>query len=121
MWEESRTLIEYGFNAYTPVTFYEEGQFVKTIAVKGGREERVRLVADRNLRIPLTDDERKRIVVAEVSEDLLQAPVLKGQKAGSIKVMLDGEVLMQAGLVCQEDIREKSIKSVIPSIIKALL
>ncbi len=121
MWEESRILIEYGFNAYTPVTFYEEGQFVKTIAVKGGREERVRLVADRNLRIPLTDDERKRIVVAEVSEDLLQAPVLKGQKAGSIKVMLDGEVLMQAGLVCQEDIREKSIKSVIPSIIKALL
>jgi len=121
MWEESEALLEYGFSAYRQATYYEKGQFVKTIAVKGGKEERVRLVSDRNLKIALTDEEQERVVIVEDSDDLLKAPVAEGQIAGNIKVMLDGEVLMQANLVCQEEVKEKSIRSVLPQILKALI
>jgi D-alanyl-D-alanine carboxypeptidase (penicillin-binding protein 5/6) len=121
MWEESKALLEYGFENYKPVTFYEEGQFVRTIAVKKGKEERVRLVADRDLMAPLTSDEQERAVIVEDTESFLQAPVMKGQVAGSIKVMLDGEVLMYANLVSQQEVKERSIRSVIPEILKALI
>ena len=120
MWEESKALLEYGFGTYKPVTFYEMGQFVKTIAVKKGKEERVRLLADRKLMVPLTADERERTVVIEDSEDFLRAPVIKGQVAGSIKIVLDGEVLMYANLVCQQEVKERSIRRIIPEILKAL-
>ncbi len=121
MWEECTALLEYGFENYQPVMYFQEGQFIKTIAVRKGKEERVRLVCDRTLRIPLTGSEQERIVVAEDSEDYLRAPVRQGQKAGTIKVMLDGQVLMEASLVCQEEIKEKSIGSAITEILKALL
>lgn len=121
MWEESAALLEYGFNTYKPVTFYEEGQFVKTIAVKKGKDERVRLVADRSVMIPLTEQEQQRVEVVEECQDILTAPVLEGQVAGHIKFALDGEVLMQAHLVCQQEVKEKSIKSVIPEILRSLI
>ncbi len=121
MWEECTALLEYGFENYQPVMYFQEGQFIKTIAVRKGKEERVRLVCDRTLRIPLTGSEQERIVVAEDSEDYLRAPVRQGQKAGTIKVMLDGQVLMEGSLVCQEEIKEKSIGSAITEILKALL
>ncbi|HQA48464.1 MAG TPA: D-alanyl-D-alanine carboxypeptidase, partial [Bacillota bacterium] len=121
MWEESKALLEYGFNNYKPVVFYEAGQFVKTIAIKKGKEERVRLVADRAVAVPLTAEERERVVLVEDSEDYLQAPVMEGQVAGSVKVLLDGEVIMYANLVCQQKVKERSIRRVIPEILKALI
>ncbi len=120
MWEECTAMLEYGFENYQPVTYYDKGQFVKTIAVQRGKAERVRLVCDRLLRIPLTAQEQERVIIVEDSKDLLRAPVKQGQIAGSIKVVLDGQVLMEANLVCQESIKEKSIRSVIPEILKAL-
>ena len=39
MWEESKALLEYGFETYNPVTFYHKGQFVRTIAVRKGKAE----------------------------------------------------------------------------------
>jgi D-alanyl-D-alanine carboxypeptidase (penicillin-binding protein 5/6) len=121
MWEESKALLEYGFENYKPFTFYQEGQFVRTVAVKKGKEERVRLVADRTVMVPLTDEERERVELVEDSEDNLQAPVVEGQVAGSVKVMLDGEIIMYANLICQQEVKERSIRSVIPVILKALI
>lgn len=121
MWEESKALLEYGFENYEPVIFYEMGQFVRTIAVKKGKEERVRLVVDRAVMVPLTVEEQERVVLVEDSEDCLKAPVMEGQVAGSVKVMLDGEVIMYANLVCQQEVKERSIRSVIPEILKALI
>ncbi|HOO12805.1 MAG TPA: D-alanyl-D-alanine carboxypeptidase, partial [Bacillota bacterium] len=121
MWEESKDLLEYGFENYKPFTFYQEGQFVRTVAVKKGKEERVRLVADRTVMVPLTVEEQERVVLVEDSEDYLKAPVMEGQVAGSVKVMLDGEVIMYANLVCQQEVKERSIRSVIPEILKALI
>ncbi|MDD4707821.1 MAG: D-alanyl-D-alanine carboxypeptidase family protein [Bacillota bacterium] len=121
MWEESKALLEYGFENYYPMTFYEKGQFIRTIAVSRGKEERIRLVADRTLRVPLTEQEQQRVALIENSDNFVVAPVFKGQIAGSVKVVLDGEVLMQANLVCQEDVAERSIKSIIPIILKSLL
>ncbi|MGI6698101.1 MAG: D-alanyl-D-alanine carboxypeptidase [Clostridiales bacterium] len=121
MWEESKALLEYGFKNYKPVMFYERGQFVKTIAVKKGKEERVRLVADRAVMVPLSAEERERVLLVEDSEDYLQAPVMEGQVAGSVKVLLDGEIIMYANLVCQKEVKERSIRRIIPEILKAII
>jgi hypothetical protein len=46
---------------------------------------------------------------------------MEGQVAGSVKVLLDGEVIMYANLVCQQEVKEKSIRRVIIEILKALV
>jgi hypothetical protein len=71
--------------------------------------------------VPLTVEEQERVVLVGDSEDYLKAPVMEGQVAGSVKVMLDGEVIMYANLVCQQEVKERSIRSVIPEILKALI
>lgn len=110
MWEESINMLEYGFSFYKPVTFYEQGQFVKTVAVANGKKDRVRLVTDRLVRIPLTAEEEEKVTVVEEWEDIIRAPVEEGQAAGSVKIELEGKVLFRANLICQESIKEKSLK-----------
>lgn len=109
MWQESRNLLEYGFGTYQPVLFYDKGQFLKTVAVSGGKKERVRVVTDRLVMIPLTEQEKERIKVVKEWVDFLEAPVEKGQKAGEVRIELDGKILMKTNLVAQEDIKEKSL------------
>ncbi|MBA1337084.1 MAG: D-alanyl-D-alanine carboxypeptidase [Firmicutes bacterium] len=110
MWEESINMLEYGFSTYKPVTYYEQGQFVKTVAVANGKKDRVRLVTDRLVRIPLTEEEEEKVIVVEEWEDILRAPVKEGQTAGSVRVELEGKVLFRANLICQESIKEKSLR-----------
>lgn len=109
MWEDSTALLEYGFGNYKPVMYYDKGQFVKTVAVIGGKKDRVRLVTDRPVVISLTGDEQQRVRVVEDWPDHIKAPVLQGQVAGQLLVELDGKVLTRANLVSQETINEKSI------------
>jgi len=109
MWQESKKLLEYGFGTYQPVKYYEKGQFVKTVAVSNGKKERVRIVTDRLLMVPLTGEEKERVQVKEEWVDFLEAPVREGQKAGEVRIELDGKTLMKANLVAQEDIRDKSL------------
>lgn len=117
MWQESTNLLEYGFSTYKPFTYYDRGQFVKTVAVLNGKKERVRIVTDRLVRVPLTEEEAQRVKVVEKWVDFLEAPVKKGQKAGEIRVELDGKILMKANLVAQEDIKEKNMFKSIKRII----
>ncbi len=107
MWQESVSLLEYAFNAYQPVIYYEKGQFVKTVAVSNGKKERIRVVTDRLLMVPLTGEEKERVKVEEEWVDYLEAPVVKGQKAGEVRVELEGEVLARANLIAQEEVKEK--------------
>jgi D-alanyl-D-alanine carboxypeptidase (penicillin-binding protein 5/6) len=117
MWEESTNLLEYGFSAYQPVTYYEKGQFVKTIAVFNGKKDRVRIVTDRLVRVPLTQEEKERVEIVENWPDYLEAPVKEGQVAGQVRIELDGKVLIKANLVCQESVKEKDLKKFLFDII----
>jgi hypothetical protein len=71
--------------------------------------------------VPLSAEERERVLLVEDSEDYLQAPVMEGQVAGSVKVLLDGEIIMYANLVCQKEVKERSIRRIIPEILKAII
>jgi D-alanyl-D-alanine carboxypeptidase (penicillin-binding protein 5/6) len=121
MWEDSSALLEYGFGSYKPVMYYDNGQFVKTIAVTGGKKDRVRLVTDRPVVVPLTEDERQRVTIIEDWPDKIKAPVLQGQVAGRLRVELDGNVLARANLICQETINEKSIFKSMINLITGML
>jgi hypothetical protein len=38
-----------------------------------------------------------------------------------VKVLLDGEIIMYANLVCQKEVKERSIRRIIPEILKAII
>lgn len=120
MWEDSKALLEYGFEAYEPVIYFKEGQFVGTITVKGSKKTEVGLLTEGVLRVPLTEEEKERVVLVEDLDDFFIAPVVKGQIAGSVKAMLDGETVARVNLVCAEDVPERSIKVLIPEIFKSI-
>lgn len=120
MWEESKGLLEYGFSTFKPVTFFEKGQCVGTVEIINGKKKEVNLKTDKILRVPLTEEEKLRVELRKDMEDSIMAPVIKDQLVGTIKIMLDGAEIARTNVVCEEDVLERDIKSVIPLILRSL-
>lgn len=115
-WTDTRKLMEYGAEHYTAHSFaeyaYDPGS-LSPVAVTGAQSERIGAPAfigveivgrEGDKKILLREDEN--IQVSCSVEEILQAPVQKGEQVGVITYLLNGEVLWTE-LVVTTDAAEK--------------
>lgn len=107
IFDESKALLEYGFNNYTPVQIINKEKSVKTVKVKDGTDDTLWAFSKRDIIIPLSETEKDEILTLVETPDYIIAPIKEGQVIGQIKVMLNGEILGIAPLVAQKDIFKK--------------
>lgn len=99
-WNDHTELLDYGFSTYQLDTAVTAGQVLADVQVRDGSKMNVRLMADRDLAYPLTDDESLTVTVkVPVS---IAAPVVPGQVVGAVCACLDGEVVASVDLVAAE-------------------
>jgi D-alanyl-D-alanine carboxypeptidase (penicillin-binding protein 5/6) len=106
---ESQKLLNYGFQFYDSVQLYQSGQPVSSLRVWKGAEDAVPagFVIDRYVTLPKGQAKNLRLSL-EAVEPLL-APVLKGQKVGTVKVTLDGKPVDAYPLVALADVAPASL------------
>jgi len=119
-WGESRGLLEYGFNNFVRVELFKKGSIAETLPVEN-------YAADDwgSLAVEITGETMEVVVskadlavierILKWDEDLvtydqgslprLKAPVKKGQVVGSLKYMLNGELLGQSPLAASRDVK----------------
>ena len=96
-WRDHMNLMDYGFASYHMETVLSAGQTAASVLVPNGTLATVPLAADRDLRYPLTGDERLTVTAhAPVSVD---APVVPGQVLGDVCAYLDGVEVARVDLV----------------------
>jgi len=108
MWDDSIALLDYGFSQVTPETICTKDDILKTIRVGNGKTEVIKLVASNDLIVPVSEDDKEKFTTAIDAPDQVEAPIIKGQKIGVVRVLYQNVEVATVDLVADEDSERKS-------------
>ena len=94
--DEAKRLLDEGFEAYDERVFFEAGEIVKTVYV-AGRE--IPVLCRETVKAPVKVGES---VYTEIEFCDLSLPLYKGQTAGRISIIAQGEKIAQFDLACAD-------------------
>ncbi len=106
---ESQRLLNYGFQAFDTVQLYQSGKPVSTLRVWKGAANDVAagFVADQYLTLPKGQADKLQLTMT--ATEPLVAPVVQGQRVGSVKVAFDGKPVAEFPLVALADVPQASL------------
>jgi len=103
---DSQALLNWGFRFFETHQLYAAGRQVAVQKVWKGAEDQVRLGLAAPLLVTLPRGRYQQLKPVMDVPATLVGPVAKGQKIGSVRVMLDGKVLAQRPLVALDAVEE---------------
>ena len=105
-WNDHKTLLEQGFNRYTPVKLISQGQCLGNVAVAGGVAGVVEVLAAEDFSFAMAENETWHFVLPEPG--FVYAPVSKGQFAGYAHIYVDDAVVGKVKLIYGETVEQES-------------
>ena len=103
----TQRLLEYGFRFYATQKYFDPNKEYVSAKVWGGRSEQIQLGVSDEISITLPRTSFKDIKVDYEYKSNVQAPIMKGQVMGSLKIISDGEVVKTADLIALENVEAK--------------
>lgn len=93
-------------NFYNTSPVVARGEDVGTVRVKMGAKRSVIAEAEEEASITIREGEEKPDVEVKFEEKELEAPVMRGEKVGVIKVYREGELVSQVNAVAEQTVEE---------------
>jgi len=106
---DSQALINYGFRFFESRLLYQAGQTISEERVWYGDPENTKLVTKEDLNITIPRGSYDRLQASTEIPGLLEAPLSADQPVGKLKVMLDGELIVEAPLYSVQDVPETGL------------
>ncbi len=103
---ESQKLLSYGFRYYTTHQLYTANQVLSTPPVWGGLAKEVSLTPGDKIFLTIPRGSEDELDAQMHIDQVIKAPITKGQELGNITVKLDGETLLDVPLVALENVEE---------------
>ena len=106
---DSQKLLNFGFQSFDTIELYAQERPVSTLKVWKGTADDVAagFTAARYLTLPKGGADRLKLTL--VAEEPLVAPITKGQRVGTVKVLLDGAPLAEFPLFALADVPAANI------------
>jgi D-alanyl-D-alanine carboxypeptidase (penicillin-binding protein 5/6) len=109
MWEDSMTLLDYGFNQLRESTIVQAGEVVDTVQVTYGKSGATPVVTSGSIVVPVSKNSEAVLqIVVDVAKSV-DAPVVAGQSVGAVKVVYQGQEVASTELILTETIQRKSL------------
>lgn len=108
MWEDATELLDFGYGYYRLETVIAAGQPLIAAGVEKGVKDRVSLLAARDLKLPLKEDEREYLRF-DFSVQRLVAPLDTGEEAGQVTVYFGEQEVGTVPLVVGEAVEKRGI------------
>ncbi len=109
MWNDSIAMLDYGFRHIEAREFVKKGEKLATVAVAGGKEQTVALVAEKELRLPVPNGDASAYRREIKAPNSLEAPVRRGEKAGEAVYYYKGQKVASVPLTAESHVgRENS-------------
>lgn len=106
--EEAQKLLDYGFRQFKSIDVFEEGETVAEARVWGGEERWVDLIATEAFKIALAPKEQENVEVKLNYTGPLMAPVEKGAKIGTVRIIVDGKTVAETPVVTAEAVMARN-------------
>jgi D-alanyl-D-alanine carboxypeptidase (penicillin-binding protein 5/6) len=101
---ESQKLLNYGFQYFDTKLVYKQGQSISQLKVWKGAENQIASTVANDLSITLPKGEYVNVKAVISSIQPLIAPITKGQVIGSVKFLLNGNIIAERNLVAAKSI-----------------
>lgn len=107
--QESQKLLAYAFRYFRTHKLYEANQVLETAKVWAGESDQLNVGLTEALAITIPRGQNEQLQAVLDLDKVIKAPVSKGQRFGSVKVMLNNEVVAEAPVVALESINEAGL------------
>jgi D-alanyl-D-alanine carboxypeptidase (penicillin-binding protein 5/6) len=101
---ETRKLLNYGFRAYETLTLYEPGDELMSARVWKGQGDTLRLGVGELIRLTIPRGSREKLDAVMEVDEVIEAPVVRGDVYGQLLVQLDGQQLYREPLVALDSV-----------------
>jgi serine-type D-Ala-D-Ala carboxypeptidase (penicillin-binding protein 5/6) len=107
--QDSLKMLNYGYTAYDALRLFKANQVVESPRVYKGATDNVQagVLTDQYITVPKGMGDKVKPVVTH--NDLLIAPLKKGQQIGTVKMVADGKEVAQFPLVALQDVPEAGL------------
>lgn len=106
--KEARKLIDYGFANFNSFMVAKRGDKVQEVNVSKGSSIKVNAVTESDISVLLNKGEEKNIEKTAILPEVLNAPLVKGEKIGELVVSINNKEVGRHNLVCETDISKSS-------------
>ena len=102
---EARQMLDYGFGSYQRTVIARKGDLLgETLHVRGGSSEEVELMLGSGLSMLLRNGQAAGLKMELALPEEAQAPVQKGDVLGTVRVLLDGQVVAKLNCLAAGDV-----------------
>ncbi|MEI6101296.1 MAG: D-alanyl-D-alanine carboxypeptidase family protein [Eubacteriales bacterium] len=108
MFEDSRTLLDYGFTNYQKVNIVNKGDILGSTDVGNGIVRTVDAVADADYSYPCTGEESASIRKELKLNQMIAAPIKKGEEIGKLELYLGDQKMCEIPAVASCEILENT-------------
>lgn len=102
----SQAVLNYGFRFFESHTLYEEDEVLSRPRIWQGEFETITVGLSEKLAVTIPRGSYDKLDAVMDIDKSIEAPVVKGQQVGLVKVSLDGELLHSVPLVALESVAE---------------
>lgn len=106
-WNDHTLMLDYGFENYTRVTFFEAGEFRYALGICGGKEEYAVITNAEPIQLTLKKEHAKEKISIETCSRFICAPIYAKSELGRVILECDGQtvasVLIAAGDIPKQD------------------
>lgn len=121
MFDDCKDLLTYGFETFDMKKVAVNGEDYGVLPVAEGIESEVEIALDRDISLPLTEEEFIMVEKKVNTIGELTAPVTEGTQVGTVEFYLNGQKMAEAGLVTTGSVLENSYEYNLGRILKRWL
>lgn len=108
IWSDSKTILDYAYDNYHPLLIVKKDEFIKSIQVINGIKDHANAYCKEEIILPVNSNEKDKVKIEYCIPDKIQAPTIKEQIVGDIKVYIGDSLIVQKDVYIKESIRKKS-------------
>ncbi|MEG1718903.1 MAG: D-alanyl-D-alanine carboxypeptidase family protein [Clostridia bacterium] len=103
-WQDHEKMLEYCFDKINYLNEFEEGEFKKEINVINGSKNKVTIENSEVLQNIIINNKKGEYKTTIYSDNMLFAPLIKGECVGVVDLVLDNKILSSSKLILKESI-----------------
>lgn len=108
-WEDHKAMLDYGFSKLSLVSPQLPGDFT-SLPMVGGEENNADISFDRNVMIPVTEEDKDKLTYKIICEPFMYAPLKSGDQAGRIEIYYDNSKVSEIPIVISKDYSAKNLE-----------
>lgn len=113
---EATKLLDYGFSNYEYKEFGKQNDVIKSVNINKGVHSSLNAVLESDSGVVLKKGNTAEVQQSISLDDIIPAPIIKGQKLGEISYTLNGDTLATINLVAEKNIDKISFPAVLKSV-----